>query len=965
MERGFDHALQRAHIETQPDDSTTLSSPSLVEKTHLQSSHPGQVAPTLPSPSRTPAPRLPPALQAPSSQTNSTAPEFLQKNLKESPELMFRPLESYIVACFSSLDCLNASFFTVRSHHLLRAASEGIVLEKGTAPRAEDRFAQETPVPELDAKTLLLGDFAENGTWWAGRSHLEQPRSQYDSLKAAEGISEEQDNPKSPCINWAELDEWYHAIVTLGHSWKQRLQNVQEGKILSDKRKAMLTSASTEDLKQIKEDFTEACAHVQRALLKVTENLLRRPGRPLKTPEDCRFLLILLTNPLLNVPEIRRTTQSTVAKPEVSTSQTQNTSQRPLMASSLQPSISDQRSPSNGKSGTGKHSGIVKRILGLMSNLPSNCHHSLIIWFSRLSVIHFRRTVDLVGNFVTYRLTRQHGRKRSNSHDPHGGLIPSISGPSTGSSAYLHAALSIPGVPIIPDRSEASIPYGEDWQIKAAARVMSLLFSANSQGLSRRQESAQISRPVAGSPRAGSVARDRAYRQGQLLPTSAFYNTLLDYSDLVADFEAWESRRGRFSFCQYPMFLSIWAKIRIMEHDARRQMEIKAREAFFNSIMKRKAINQYLTLRVRRDCLVEDSLRSVSEVVGTGQEEIKKGLRIEFLGEEGLDSGGLRKEWFLLLVREVFDPEHGLFVYDEDSHYCYFNPGTFETSDQFFLVGAVLGLAIYNSTILDVALPPFAFRKLLASAPNYTGPATSSSRPSSNYTLEDLAEFRPMLAQGLRQLLDFDGDVKETFCWDFVAVAERYGQLVEVPLCPNGENRAVTNNNRNEFVDVYIKYLLDTSVARQYDPFKRGFFTVCGGNALSLFRSEEIELLVRGSDEPLDVATLRMVAIYDGWGEGINASNVSVVNWFWDAFGKASARYQRKLLSFITSSDRIPAMGATSLVIKVTCLGAHSDRFPIARTCFNMLGLYHYHDRSVLEDKLWRAVLESEGFGMK
>jgi E3 ubiquitin-protein ligase HECTD2 len=50
----------------------------------------------------------------------------------------------------------------------------------------------------------------------------------------------------------------------------------------------------------------------------------------------------------------------------------------------------------------------------------------------------------------------------------------------------------------------------------------------------------------------------------------------------------------------------------------------------------------------------------VSEVVGSSQEEVKKGLRIEFIGEEGIDAGGLRKEWFLLLVREVFDPNHGM-----------------------------------------------------------------------------------------------------------------------------------------------------------------------------------------------------------------------------------------------------------------------------------------------------------------
>ncbi|KAL8908737.1 MAG: hypothetical protein Q9171_005323 [Xanthocarpia ochracea] len=323
-----------------------------------------------------------------------------------------------------------------------------------------------------------------------------------------------------------------------------------------------------------------------------------------------------------------------------------------------------------------------------------------------------------------------------------------------------------------------------------------------------------------------------------------------------------------------------------------------------------------------------------------------------------------------------------MFVYDEDSQYCYFNPNTLETSDQFFLVGVVLGLAIYNSTILDVALPPFAFRKLLASAPTYTGPITSLSRPTATHTLSDLAEFRrrhhpfsvvlnrltccpAVLASGLGKLLDYDGDVETTFCRDFVIESNRYGQAVQVPLCPGGEGRAVTNANRAEFVELYIKYLLDTSVSRQFEPFKRGFFSVCGGNALSLFRPEEIELLIRGSDEALDVATLRAVAIYDGWKKKEGAEEEMVIAWFWQIFAEAAAKEQRALLSFITGSDRLPAMGATSLIIKISCLGDNTRRFPVARTCFNMLGLYRYDSKESLRSKIWTAVTESEGFGLK
>lgn len=311
------------------------------------------------------------------------------------------------------------------------------------------------------------------------------------------------------------------------------------------------------------------------------------------------------------------------------------------------------------------------------------------------------------------------------------------------------------------------------------------------------------------------------------------------------------------------------------------------------------------------------------------------------------------------------DTSLGMFTYDEDSQFCFFNPNSFETTDQFFLVGVVLGLAIYNSTILDVAFPPFAFRKLLAAGPAAAPGATSHAKPSMTYSLEDLAEYRPALANGLRQLLEFEGDVETTFCRDFVADVDRYGQTTYVPLCPDGENKPVTNANRREFVDLYVRYLLDTAVARQFEPFKRGFFTVCGGNALSLFRPEEIELLVRGSDEPLDIRSLQAVSVCENWGV-LNAKETEpVVQWFWESFQSANPKDQRKLLSFITGSDRIPAMGTTNLVIKLSCLGDDCARFPVARTCFNMISLWRYKTKVKLESMLWRAVNESEGFGLK
>ncbi|KAI1004803.1 putative E3 ubiquitin-protein ligase [Podosphaera aphanis] len=886
---------------------------------------------------------------------------------------LFKPLEQYISNAFGSFQCINSSFSTVkRVITTTRAASEGPKKAKAPNPQPMERQTlAESQLSELDAKTLLLGDFAENGSWWTGsRTNLKGYEASQMRRVPADSSHDKDDlvTLRSPRVDWAETNEWYHTILQAGRSWRRILDNLLKSHAIKSETGFLhLQDLSETKMDEIEDQISEARFHLHRVLMKAIEGLLKRPSRPLGDPNDLRFLLIIFANPLLYpASSNQRNEQRNQCHRPLSKSQNIRISQTYGNHGALKFPLAHE-STSSSKESSGQHSRIIKRILGLLSNVSNECHHHLVSWFSRYSDTQFQKTVDLIGKFVTYRLLRQQGRKHDVEQDPTAGLIPNISGTGSTSSAALHAALGISGQ--TSKKSESSfktVIYNDDWQIKAAARVMSLLFSANNNGSLRRNERRYFTETEGlRSSAAGLIDRERACRHGQIIPTNYFYNSLLDCSDLIADYEAWESRRGKFSFCQYPFFLSIWAKIQIMEHDARRQMEVKAREAFFDSIMNHKAVNQYLVLSVRRDCLVEDSLKAVSEVVGTGSEEIKKGLRISFKGEEGIDAGGLRKEWFLLLVRDVFNPEHGMFTYDEDSMLCYFNPNSFETTDQFFLVGVVLGLAIYNSTILDVALPSFAFRKLLASAPPPTPGMTSHAKPAMVYTLEDLAQYRPALANGFRKLLDYDGDVASTFCRDFVADVENYGQITQVPLCPNGEKRAVTNTNRREFVDLYVRYLLDTAVTRQFEPFKRGFYTVCGGNALSLFRPEEIELLIRGSDEQLDIASLRAVCKCENWGGDNSAETEPVVQWFWETFQAASPTDQRKLLSFITGSDRIPAMGATNLIIKISCLGDDERRYPVARTCFNQLCLWRYSSKQKLVFMLWRAVHESEGFGLR
>jgi E3 ubiquitin-protein ligase HECTD2 len=422
---------------------------------------------------------------------------------------------------------------------------------------------------------------------------------------------------RSPHINWEQVAVWYDTVISAAETWTSVYDDLY--------RLESFNPLSAEELDEIEHDLLAAQEHVQRTLLKATEVLLKRPGRPMADPDDVRFLLILMANPLLhaNARYFRGTRQG--------------------------PGTADAQVGIRGGPVSGQHSGVIKRIVGLMANSSNACHAHLTAWFARFSESRFLQTKDFVSGYLTYRMLRQEGKKQDGKFDITSGLIPSMGVGQ--SAASLHAALGTSRSSKQQKHQPKKKPvYHEDWQIRAASRVLSLLFAANN-SQARRSES-HPGDPV-------PVLRDGVQAQGQRLHISDFYISMIDYADLIADFDAWESKRGKFAFCQYPFLLSMWAKTQILEHDARRQMMSKARDAFFDSIMTRKNVTQYLTLDVRRDCLVEDSLTSVSEVIGSGSEDIKKRLRIVFKGEEGYDAGGLRKEWFLLLVREVFNPDHG------------------------------------------------------------------------------------------------------------------------------------------------------------------------------------------------------------------------------------------------------------------------------------------------------------------
>lgn len=86
------------------------------------------------------------------------------------------------------------------------------------------------------------------------------------------------------------------------------------------------------------------------------------------------------------------------------------------------------------------------------------------------------------------------------------------------------------------------------------------------------------------------------------------------------------------------------------------------------------------------------------------------------MGEEGVDEGGVQKEFFQLIVREIFDSKYGMFTFNEESRLCWFTPNPVLDDiniREYKLVGLLLGLAVYNSVILDLHFPLALYKKIM------------------------------------------------------------------------------------------------------------------------------------------------------------------------------------------------------------------------------------------------------------
>ncbi|KAB7505972.1 E3 ubiquitin-protein ligase Nedd-4 [Armadillidium nasatum] len=352
-------------------------------------------------------------------------------------------------------------------------------------------------------------------------------------------------------------------------------------------------------------------------------------------------------------------------------------------------------------------------------------------------------------------------------------------------------------------------------------------------------------------------------------------------------------------------------------------------------------------IKVKRNNILEDAFAIISHV--NRVDLLRTKLWIEFEGEVGLDYGGVGREFFYLLSKEMFNPYYGLFEYSATDNYTLqINPYSGMCNEEhlryFKFIGRVAGMAVYHGKLLDAFfIRPF--YKMMLGKP---------------IELRDMESVDSEYYNSLLWIKENDPvDLDLTFCVD----EEQFGQTTSHELKPNGANVPVTNENKDEYIDLVIRWRFVERIHPQMEAFREGFNDVVPLSHIKIFDENELELLMCGIVS-IDVKDWKANTIY----KGEYHPNHIVIQWFWKVVLSFDNEMRARLLQFVTGTSRVPMNGFKELygsngpqLFTIEEWG-DTKNYPRSHTCFNRLDLPPYKSYHELRDKLIKAIEGTVGF---
>ncbi|EAW91635.1 WW domain containing E3 ubiquitin protein ligase 1, isoform CRA_b [Homo sapiens] len=338
--------------------------------------------------------------------------------------------------------------------------------------------------------------------------------------------------------------------------------------------------------------------------------------------------------------------------------------------------------------------------------------------------------------------------------------------------------------------------------------------------------------------------------------------------------------------------------------------------AHFRYLCQSNALPSHVKINVSRQTLFEDSFQ---QIMALKPYDLRRRLYVIFRGEEGLDYGGLAREWFFLLSHEVLNPMYCLFEYAGKNNYCLqINPASTINPDHlsyFCFIGRFIAMALFHGKFIDTGFSLPFYKRML----------------SKKLTIKDLESIDTEFYNSLIWIRD--NNIEECGLEMYFSVdMEILGKVTSHDLKLGGSNILVTEENKDEYIGLMTEWRFSRGVQEQTKAFLDGFNEVVPLQWLQYFDEKELEVqFVKETDNEV----------------------------------------RMRLLQFVTGTCRLPLGGFAELMgsngpQKFCIEKVGKDTWlPRSHTCFNRLDLPPYKSYEQLKEKLLFAIEETEGFGQE
>nr|XP_056718396.1 NEDD4-like E3 ubiquitin-protein ligase WWP2 [Euleptes europaea] len=361
------------------------------------------------------------------------------------------------------------------------------------------------------------------------------------------------------------------------------------------------------------------------------------------------------------------------------------------------------------------------------------------------------------------------------------------------------------------------------------------------------------------------------------------------------------------------------------------------------------ALPSHVKISVSRQTLFEDSFQ---QIMNMKPYDLRRRLYIIMRGEEGLDYGGIAREWFFLLSHEVLNPMYCLFEYAGKNNYCLqINPASSINPDHltyFRFIGRFIAMALYHGKFIDTGFTLPFYKRMLNKRP----------------TLKDLESIDPEFYNSIMWIKENNLEECGLELY-FIQDMEILGKVTTHELKEGGESIRVTEENKEEYIMLLTDWRFTRGVEEQTKAFLDGFNEVAPLEWLRYFDEKELELMLCGMQE-IDLSDWQKNTIYRHY-----TKNSKQVQWFWQVVKEMDNEKRIRLLQFVTGTCRLPVGGFAELIgsngPQKFCIDKVGKEtwLPRSHTCFNRLDLPPYKSIEQLKEKLLYAIEETEGFGQE